>query len=112
MKIGFLHEFLVRVNDFVKKVKPVLTTTNDFLHNSDLVLSKAQDLLLLALPIATFFPVVAVVIGEAELILTRIRGFIESLAVTVNEFVIFIDEFDLSSILADAASNTQFVKGK
>jgi hypothetical protein len=112
LKIGFLHDFLVKINDIAQKSEKIIQPLIDFSEKLSTILTKAQDLLVKASVIGVILPVFIAPFAEAILIVERLRASIKVVTDNLQSLQDFVEEFDISNILADAISQTQIVKGK
>ena len=112
LKIGFLHDLLVRVNEIVQKFETPVIELSNFLTKAIELTTKLSRLIETAAVLTIFLPAISALLAELALGLERFKKILEGFNATVNEFEDFLQEFDISNILADAASNTSIVKGR
>lgn len=106
LRVGYLRDWLLRINELVKKVLPVIESTTAFLEDT-LVVLKSIERFLVAVSLLFVF----VGLGEVLAVLVaRIKVFekrIDDLRVFVADIRDLVETFDISEVLSD----TSLVKG-
>jgi len=103
LKVGYLHDFLVKINNLVQKVEPILIETEDFFATVDDILTRFEKVLSILGAFLVFVPGAGELVISIALLVERIKIFVEKIKITVQDLKDFVDTFDISSIIADSA---------
>ena len=98
-----MHDFLVEINEIVRKILPLMQETEDFLIRTVQVLEKVRAVVSVTAGVLVFFPVVGEFAIELALLIERLDVFIQQIAGRLQNLIDFVDKFDISNIIADSA---------